>query len=220
AEEVSGEAAAANTPVDDTRELRESAALPPVAGRHKVYILDEAHMLSSAAWNAFLKTLEEPPPNTVFVLATTEAQKVPATVVDRCQRFDFHRPGVEQIARVLERVAAAESIEIPPPAVAAVARSATGSLRDALGTLEQLVAYSGERIELEDVLAVLGRADARELEETVDAVASGDAGRALRKLAECLEHGRDAAAFASDLEVRLRELLVVQTLAEVPPELA
>src|SRR5262249_59256243 len=175
AEEVSGEAAAANTPVDDTRELRESAALPPVAGRHKVYILDEAHMLSTAAWNAFLKTLEEPPPNTVFVLATTEAQKVPPTVVDRCQRFDFQRPTVEQTARVVGRAAQAESIEIPPQAVAALARSATGSFRDALGTLEQLVTYSGREIALEDVLAVLGVADARLLEETVDAIGAGDA---------------------------------------------
>jgi DNA polymerase-3 subunit gamma/tau len=212
--------AASNNSVDDIRELREGVAYAPVSGRTKVYILDEAHMLSTAAWNAFLKTLEEPPPNTVFVLATTEAQKVPPTVVDRCQRFDFHRPGVEQIARVVERVAAAESIEIPPPAVAALARSATGSFRDALATLEQLVAYSGEEIALEDALAVLGRGDARELEETIDAVAAGDAGMALKKLAVCLEHGRDAAAFASDLEVRLRELLVVQTLDEVPGELA
>ena len=101
-------------------------------------------MLSTAAWNAFLKTLEEPPPNTVFVLATTEANKVPATVVDRCHRFDFHRPTVEQIAAVVRRAAEAESIEIPPRAVAALARSATGSFRDALGTLEQIVTYSGQ----------------------------------------------------------------------------
>ena len=105
--------AASNNSVDDIRELRESVAYAPVSGRRKVYILDEAHMLSTAAWNAFLKTLEEPPPNTVFVLATTEAQKVPATVVDRCHRFDFHRPTVEQIASVLRRTAEAESIEIP-----------------------------------------------------------------------------------------------------------
>ena len=137
--------AASNNSVDDIRELRESVAYAPVSGRHKVYILDEAHMLSTAAWNAFLKTLEEPPPNTVFVLATTEAQKVPATVVDRCHRFDFHRPTVEQIATVVRRTAQAESIELPPAAVAALARSATGSFRDALGTLEQLVTYSGRR---------------------------------------------------------------------------
>jgi DNA polymerase III subunit gamma/tau len=212
--------AASNNSVDDIRELRESVAYSPVSGRSKVYILDEAHMLSTAAWNAFLKTLEEPPPNTVFVLATTEAQKVPATVVDRCHRFDFHRPTVEQIASVLRRAAQAESIEIPPDALVAVARSATGSFRDALGTLEQLLTYSGPEIALQDVLAVLGVADARLLEETVDAVAAGDSRRALMALEECVEQGRDAGSFASDLEVRARELLLVQTLGELPPELS
>jgi DNA polymerase III subunit gamma/tau len=212
--------AASNNSVDDIRELRESVAYAPVSGRRKVYILDEAHMLSTAAWNAFLKTLEEPPPNTVFVLATTEASKVPATVVDRCHRFDFHRPTVEQIASVVRRTAQAEQIEIPPAAVAALARSATGSFRDALGTLEQLVTYSGKQIVLEDVLAVLGVADARLLEETVDAIAAGDARRALKALEECAESGRDAGSFASDLEVRARELLIVQTLGEVPAELS
>ena len=118
-------------------------------------------MLTPAAWNAFLKTLEEPPPHTIFVLATTEANKVLPTVVDRCHRFDFGRPvACSQIASVLRRVADAESIEIPDEAVALVARSATGSFRDALGTLEQLLAYSGSTIALDDVLAVLGAADA------------------------------------------------------------
>ena len=212
--------AASNNSVDDIRELRESVAYSPVSGRSKVYILDEAHMLSTAAWNAFLKTLEEPPPNTVFVLATTEAQKVPATVVDRCHRFDFHRPTVEQIASVVRRVAAAESIEIPSEAVAAVARSATGSFRDALGTLEQQLTYSGSEIVLADVLAVLGVADTGLLEELVDAVAQGDGARALRALERCVESGRDAGSFASDLEVHARELLVVQTLGELPAELS
>jgi DNA polymerase-3 subunit gamma/tau len=212
--------AASNNSVDDIRDLRDSVAYAPVSGRRKVYILDEAHMLSTAAWNAFLKTLEEPPPNTVFVLATTEANKVPATVVDRCHRFDFHRPTVEQIASVVRRAAQAESIEIPPAAVAALARSATGSFRDALGTLEQIVTYGGREIALEDVLAVLGVADARLLEETVDAVAAGDAARALRTLEECVEQGRDAGSFATDLEIRARELLVVQVLDGVPAELS
>jgi DNA polymerase-3 subunit gamma/tau len=212
--------AASNNSVDDIRELRESVAYAPVSGRRKVYILDEAHMLSTAAWNAFLKTLEEPPPNTVFVLATTEAGKVPPTVVDRCHRFDFHRPTVEQIASVVRRAAQAESIEIPPPAVAALARSATGSFRDALGTLEQIVTYSGNQVLLEDVLAVLGIADSRLLEATVDAVASSDAAAALKALEECVEQGRDAASFAADLELRARELMIVQTLGEVPGELS
>ncbi len=212
--------AASNNSVDDIRELRESVAFAPVSGRHKVYILDEAHMLSTAAWNAFLKTLEEPPPHTVFVLATTEAQKVPATVVDRCHRFDFQRPTVEQIAAVVRRAAQAEAIEIPPEAVAAVARSATGSFRDALGTLEQLLTYSGPQPALEDVLAVLGVTDSQLLEETVDAVDRGDARAALTAVARCAESGRDAGAFAADLEARARELLVVGTLGALPAELA
>ncbi len=212
--------AASNNSVDDIRELRESVAFAPVSGRHKVYILDEAHMLSTAAWNAFLKTLEEPPPHTVFVLATTEANKVPATVVDRCHRFDFHRPTVEQLASVVMRVAQDESIEIPPEAVAAIARSATGSFRDALGTLEQLVTYSGSHIELPDVLAVLGVADEQLLCDAFDAVQAGDARAALLAVARCAEGGRDAGSFARDLEGRARELLVVQTLGDVPPELS
>jgi DNA polymerase-3 subunit gamma/tau len=212
--------AASNNSVDDIRELRESVVFAPVSGRHKVYILDEAHMLSQAAWNAFLKTLEEPPPHTVFVLATTEAGKVPATVVDRCHRFDFHRPTVEQIASVAMRAAQAESIEIPPEAVAAIARSATGSFRDALGTLEQLVTYSGSRIELADVLAVLGVADEQLLTDAFEAVAGGDAREALLAVARCAEGGRDASSFTRDLEGRARELLLVQTLADVPPELS
>jgi DNA polymerase III subunit gamma/tau len=212
--------AASNNSVEDIRELRESVAFAPVSGRSKVYILDEAHMLSQAAWNAFLKTLEEPPPNTVFVLATTEAQKVPATVVDRCHRFDFQRPTVEQIAGVVRRAAHSEEIEIPPEAAAAVARAATGSFRDALGTLEQLLTYSGTVIVLEDVLAVLGITDSELLEETIDAVQSGSAKEALLAVARCAEGGRDAGTFTADLESRARELLVVHTLGEVPAELS
>ncbi len=211
--------AASNNSVEDIRELRESVAYAPVSGRKKVYILDEAHMLSSAAWNAFLKTLEEPPPNTVFVLATTEANKVPATVVDRCHRFDFQRPSIEQLAGVVLRVSAKESIEIPPEAAAAVARSATGSFRDALGTLEQLLTYSGNKIAHEDVLAVLGVADGQLLEETIDAVSAGDAAAVLRAVATCAEQGRDASALSSDLETRTRELLIANTLGEIPTEL-
>jgi DNA polymerase III subunit gamma/tau len=211
--------AASNNSVDDIRELRERVAYAPVSGRHKVYILDEAHMLSTQAWNAFLKTLEEPPPNTIFVLATTEAQKVLPTVVDRCHRFDFARPDAGDIATVLRRVAKAESIELPEPACALIARAATGSFRDALGTLEQLVTYGGPSIELDSVLAVLGVADAELLFDAVDAVAAGDAGAALGVVARLSRSGRDAGQFLRDLESHARELLVVQTLGEVPPEL-
>jgi DNA polymerase III subunit gamma/tau len=211
--------AASNNSVDDIRELRESVQFAPVSGRSKVYILDEAHMLSSQAWNAFLKTLEEPPPHTIFVLATTEAQKVLPTVVDRCHRFDFARPTVEQIATVITRVAAAESIEIAPDAVALLARHATGSFRDALGTLEQLVTYTGTDIATDDVLAVLGVADVDLLFEAFDAVASGDARAAWLAAARLADTGRDIAQFLKDLEAHARDLLVVQTLGEVPHEL-
>jgi len=211
--------AASNNSVDDIRELRERVAYAPVSGRHKVYILDEAHMLSTQAWNAFLKTLEEPPPNTIFVLATTEAQKVLPTVVDRCHRFDFARPSADEIATVLRRVAAAESIDLPDAACALIARSATGSFRDALGTLEQLVTYGGPKIELDSVLAVLGVADAEVLFDAVDAVGAGDAAAALGAVARLGRSGRDPGQFLRDLEAHARELLVVQTLGEVPAEL-
>jgi DNA polymerase-3 subunit gamma/tau len=212
--------AASNNSVDDIRELRESVQFAPVSGRSKVYILDEAHMLSPQAWNAFLKTLEEPPPHTIFVLATTEAQKVLPTVVDRCHRFDFARPTVEQIATVVRRVADAEDIDIAPDAVILLARHATGSFRDALGTLEQLVTYTGTTIATGDVLAVLGVADADMLFDALDAVAAGDARRAWLAAARLAETGRDATQFIRDLEAHARDLLVVQTLGEVPPELA
>src|SRR3954447_19886971 len=212
--------AASNNSVDDIRDLRERVAYAPVAGSYKVYILDEAHMLTPAAWNAFLKTLEEPPPHTIFVLATTEANKVLPTVVDRCHRFDFGRPTIGQIGQVLRRTAEAESISIPDEALALVARSATGSFRDALGTLEQLLAYSGNEIALEDVLAVLGAADADLLFGAVDAVAAGDARAALLAAARLAESGRDVGRFFGDLEAHVRGLMVVQTLGEVPAELA
>jgi DNA polymerase-3 subunit gamma/tau len=206
--------------VDDIRDLREKVAYAPVSGRHKVYILDEAHMLSSQAWNAFLKTLEEPPPRTIFVLATTEAQKVLPTVVDRCHRFDFGRPSVEQVATVLARVIEQESIDIDQGAIALIARHATGSFRDALGTLEQLVTYAGgERIEAPDVLSVLGIADAEQLFAAVDAIIAANPAAALRAANTLAESGRDPGQVLRDLEVHGRELLTVQVLGDVPDEL-
>jgi DNA polymerase-3 subunit gamma/tau len=212
--------AASNNSVDDIRELRDSVQYAPVSGRYKVYILDEAHMLTTAAWNAFLKTLEEPPPSTVFVLATTEAHKIMDTVVDRCHRFDFRRPTVEQLATVVQRVAGKETIEIGPEAVALVARNATGSYRDALGTLEQLVTYSGSSIVTEDVLAVLGVADDDLLFGALDAVGARDARTAWHISARLADSGRDAAQFLRDLEGHARDVLVTQTLGEVPGQLA
>ncbi len=211
--------AASNNSVDDIRDLRERVAFSPVSGRHKIYILDEAHMLSPQAWNAFLKTLEEPPPRTIFVLATTEAQKVLPTVVDRCHRFDFTRPTVEQISSVLRRVAGEEGIEVPAEALALLARHATGSFRDALGTLEQLVTYSGQTITTQDVLAVLGVADTDLLFSALDAIAARDAREALLGASRLVDTGRDPTTFVKDLEAHARDLMVVQALGELPAEL-
>jgi DNA polymerase-3 subunit gamma/tau len=208
--------AASNRSVDDVRDLRERVAYAPAGGHWKVYILDEAHMLTKEAWNAFLKTLEEPPPNTAFVLATTEAHKVMPTIADRCQRFDFQRPSLEQIAEVVRRVAAAEDFEVDDAAVAMIARSASGSFRDALATLDQLVAFGGEKVELDAVLELLGAADADLLFGAVDAVAAEDPKAAFEAVERLANSGRDPAQFARDLLAHLRHLLVIQTTGEVP----
>lgn len=208
--------AASNRSVDDIRDLRERVGYAPAAGGWKVYILDEAHMLTREAWNAFLKTLEEPPPNTVFVLATTEAHKVMPTIVDRCQRFDFGRPAPENIAEVLNRVATAEGITIDAAAVGAVARAANGSFRDGLGTLDQLVAYSGTEIATEDVLTILGLADFDLLFAAADAISAGDGKGVLAVVADLARSGRDPSRFAADLVAHLRQLLVIGTIGEIP----
>ena len=208
--------AASNRSVDDIRELRDRVGYAPAAGRWKVYILDEAHMLTKEAWNAFLKTLEEPPPNTAFVLATTEPQKVMATIVDRCQRFDFQRPSLEQIAVVIRRVATAEEIQIDDGATALISRSASGSFRDALGTLDQLVAFGGESVTTDEVVELLGVADAELLFDTTDALANEDAKAALEAVERLARSGRDPGQFARDLIAHLRQLLVARATGEVP----
>jgi DNA polymerase III subunit gamma/tau len=212
--------AASNRSVDDIRDLRERVGYVPASGHWKIYILDEAHMLTREAWNAFLKTLEEPPPNTAFILATTEPHKVMPTIVDRCQRFDFQRPSLEQIAEVIRRVSAAEEIEVSDGAVGAIARSATGSFRDALGTLDQLVSYGGKELSTDDVLALLGVADADLILAAADAIAAGE-GRAALEVSERLaSSGRDVTQFARDLLGHLRQLIVVRTIGEPPDSFA
>jgi DNA polymerase-3 subunit gamma/tau len=208
--------AASNRSVDDIRDLRDRVGYAPATGHWKVYILDEAHMLTREAWNAFLKTLEEPPPNTVFILATTEAHKVMPTIVDRCQRFDFQRPSLEQIAEVVRRVSASEEIEIEDGAVGAIARSASGSFRDALGTLDQLVSYGGKQVKTDDVLTVLGVADADLILAAADAIAAGDGREALAVSERLSRSGRDVTQFARDLLAHLRQLIVIRTIGEPP----
>ena len=208
--------AASNNSVDDIRELRENVALAPMGGSRRVYILDEAHMLTTQAWNAFLKTLEEPPPHVVFVLATTEAHKVPPTIIDRCHQFRFHRPSLRQVVGVVKRVAEQEGIQVPDAAVGMIARSATGSFRDALGTLEQLVTYGGNEIALDDVLEVLGVADASLVLDTTEALADHDPKAALLAVRRLADSGRDFERFMRDLTAHLRHLYEVQILGEVP----
>src|SRR4051812_26045639 len=212
--------AASNNSVDDIRSLRENVALAPMSGRRRVFILDEAHMLTTQAWNAFLKTLEEPPDHVVFVMATTEAHKIPATIVDRCHRFDFHRPSLEQVSSVLQRVAKEEEISIPDPALHMIARAATGSFRDALGHLEQLVTYGGKDVKLDDVLEVLGVADAELILDAAEAIAERDAKGALNTVQRLADSGRDYVQFMRDLAAHLRHLFVVQTLGDVPESFA
>ncbi len=208
--------AASNRSVDDIRELRDRVGYAPAEGHWKVYILDEAHMLTKEAWNAFLKTLEEPPPNTVFVLATTEPQKVMPTIADRCQRFDFQRPTPEQIGEVVKRVAESEGISIEDAAVALVARAAAGSFRDALGTLDQLVAFGGDSIEASAVADLLGAADAELIFEATDALGAGDAKATLEAVEKLSSSGRDPSRFAADLVAHLRQLLVCKTTGGIP----
>jgi DNA polymerase-3 subunit gamma/tau len=212
--------AASNRSVDDIRSLRDRVAFAPAAGRWKVYILDEAHMLTKEAWNAFLKTLEEPPPNTVFILATTEAHKVMPTIADRCQRFDFQRPSIEQLTEVLDRVAASESIQVEPAAISMIARSAGGSFRDALGTLDQLLAYSADAIAIDDVLELLGAPDADLLFGVVDGVIAEDPRSVLETVESVARSGRDPSRFARDLLGHLRVLLVTRTTGEIPEAFA
>src|SRR3954467_3419824 len=191
--------AASNNSVDDIRDLRERVGFAPALGRWKVYILDEAHMLSNQAWNAFLKTLEEPPPNTIFVLATTEAHKVLPTIVDRCHRFDFQRPSLTEITTVLERVAEKEGIQADERALAMIARSAAGSFRDAIGTLDQLVTYGGERVIFEDGMAALGVADADLIFRVTDALVARDVSAVLTSVQELADSGHDPVQFMRDL---------------------
>jgi DNA polymerase-3 subunit gamma/tau len=173
-------------------------------------------MLSTAAWNAFLKTLEEPPPNTIFVLATTEPHKVLATIVDRCHRFDFQRPSLEEITAVLRKIADSEQIEADDRTLAAISRSAAGSFRDAIGTLDQLVTYGGKQVVFEDVLEVLNVADADLIFKTTDALIAHDPRAALECVEELISNGRDPQQFMRDLTAHLRQLVVVQTIGQAP----
>ncbi|MDQ6900129.1 MAG: DNA polymerase III subunit gamma/tau [Candidatus Dormibacteraeota bacterium] len=200
--------AASNRGIDEIRDLREKVNLAPALGRRKIYIVDEAHMLTPEAFNALLKTLEEPPPHVVFVLCTTEAQKVPATVVGRCQQFNFRRFNDEQISGRLQHVARLEGIQVEPAALSLMAKVAQGSMRDAIGLLDQLVPVAGETITGTATRDLLGLADPRQVEHIFDLVLSGRATEALTGLARVYEAGGELRQLVRGLMERCRDLLL------------
>jgi DNA polymerase-3 subunit gamma/tau len=207
--------AASNTGVDDVRELREKVGFRPNEARYKVYVIDEVHMLSNAAFNALLKTLEEPPPHAIFVLATTEPHKIPVTVLSRCQRFDFRRIPVGQIVERLVWMAGRENIETDREALALVARQATGSMRDAESLLDQLASYEEGNITVEDVRAALGTGASEMVIQVTDALAKGDVAQGLSAINAAVDEGADPRQFARQMVEHLRILLLLKLKSDV-----
>ncbi len=201
--------AASNNSVDDIRALRESVNFPPVAGRTKVYIIDEAHMLSSSAANAFLKTLEEPPENTVFILATTEPNKLPATILSRCIRLDFRRVPEKQIAEGFAKICSSMGVQADPDALALIAANADGSVRDGLSLLDRCISGS-KRLTRDDVLFLLGMSGIETFEAITDKVLSKDAAGALTVLAEVLDQGKELLQFTRDWVEHVRSLMIIK----------
>lgn len=201
--------AASNTSVDDVRDLREKINFSPSQGQYKVYIIDEVHMLSTAAFNALLKTLEEPPPHAIFILATTEVHKIPATVLSRCQRHEFRRVPVAQIIAHLKLKAAEEGLAVDEDALQLIARQATGAVRDAVTLLDQL-SSTGERVTLAEAQVVLGTATSESVLRLVEAILKRDAGAGLACVQDTLDAGTDARQFARQVVEYLRGLLLVR----------
>jgi DNA polymerase-3 subunit gamma/tau len=212
--------AASHRGIDDIREIRDRVALRPVHGRKKVYIVDEAHMLTKEASNAVLKTLEEPPDHVVFVLCTTEMSAMLPTIRSRCQRFAFFRPGLPEISTLLHRIAAAESIEIDAAAVSLVARAASGSFRDAVSALDQLATACSGPIAVDDVRALLGTTDAGILFDLMDRVAAADAAGCLVAVDAQADAGSDFGTLVTDLLAHLRLIFLQQQLGQLPSEAA
>jgi DNA polymerase-3 subunit gamma/tau len=211
--------AASQRGIDDIREIRERVVLQPAEGRYKVYILDEAHQLTDAAWNALLKLIEEPPPHLVFVFCTTDLSKVLPTVRSRCQTFVFARPRLPELVRYLRRVADGEGIQVPDQALALVARGARGSFRDAVSTLDQLASATENDISVQSVLQLLGAVEEEALFRLCDLVVDRDTAGALTFLEELAEQGQDLGRLVVDLLEHLRHLMLVQHMGEVPETL-
>ncbi|MGH3086518.1 MAG: DNA polymerase III subunit gamma/tau, partial [Rubrobacteraceae bacterium] len=207
--------AASNRGIDEIRDLRDRVNLAPVGGRTKVYIIDEVHMLTTEAFNALLKMLEEPPEHVVFVLATTEKHKVLPTIISRCQSFDFRRPSVETLSEKLGEIAEAEGMETEPEALTAIARAGGGSFRDAEGFLDQLSSFSEGKVTAALVRELLGSVGPEALLATVDALAERRVADALRDLDRLSNEGRDLGQFASELISHLRNLMLLPHAPEV-----
>lgn len=204
--------AASNNGVDNIREIKEEVAYPPTQGRFKVYIIDEVHMLSIGAFNALLKTLEEPPAYVIFILATTEAHKIPITILSRCQRYDFKRISIDTISARLSELMVAEDISADERALRYVAKAADGSMRDALSLLDQCLAfYMGQELRYENVLEVLGAVDTEVFSDFFRGIVDGDAIGLIHKLEKIIIDGRDLSQFVSDFTWYLRNLMLLQS---------
>ncbi len=205
--------AASNNGVDNIREIREEVKYTPTEGRYKVYIIDEVHMLSTGAFNALLKTLEEPPSHVIFILATTEPHKIPATILSRCQRYDFKRISLNTIADTLSYYLKEEGISADDKAVQYIAKVADGSMRDALSIMEQCIAfYLGETITIDKVLEILGAVDTKVLLDIVEALVKKDVKQCLDIVEKIMVSGRDLHQLVVDLVVHFRNLLIVKTV--------
>jgi DNA polymerase III subunit gamma/tau len=209
---------ASNNSVEDVRQLRENVRYAPAKGRYKIYLIDEVHMLSPAAFNALLKTLEEPPAHVKFIFATTEPQKVLPTILSRCQRFDLHRIPANLIAQHLQFIAGKEKFTLEPAAAHAIARGAEGGMRDAESMLDQLVAFCGEKISENDVLNVFGFTSEQTVVDLTGRILRGETPDALELLYEECENGKDMMRLMSDLIVYLRDLLVFKAKPDVLDE--
>ena len=211
--------AASQRGIDDIRDIRDRVVLQPVEGQYKVYILDEAHQLTDAAWNALLKLIEEPPPHLLFIFCTTELQKVLPTVRSRCQTFVFQRPRLPELVRKLRVIADGENIDVPDAALALIARGGRGAYRDAESTLDQLASATGGAITVQDVLQLLGAVEDEVLFRLCDMVVGNETADALLFLEELSEQGQDLGRLVTDLLEHLRHLLLVQHMNEVPDSL-
>ena len=209
---------ASNNSVEDVRQLRENVRYAPAKGRYKIYLIDEVHMLSPAAFNALLKTLEEPPAHVKFIFATTEPQKVLPTILSRCQRFDLHRIPANLIAQHLQFIAGKEKITLEPAAAHAIARGAEGGMRDAESMLDQLVAFCGEKIKESDVLNVFGFTSEQTVVDLTGRILKGETPGALELLYGQSEAGKDMMRLMSDLIAYLRDLLVFKAKPDVLDE--